>query len=131
MADSDYLENALLDHVLGGGDFTRPANVTLYLYTATPSDSGGGTKVSGNGFSALVVTNNATNFPAASGGAKSNGTVLDFGTPSGAGWGTVVAVGVEDGSGNLLKWGAVTPNKACPAGDPVQFAIGALSFTHD
>jgi len=128
--DSDYLEDALLDHVLGGGDFTRPVNLTIELFTVTPSDSGGGTKVTGGGYAALVVTNNATNFPAASGGAKSNGTVLDFGTPS-VSWGTVVAVGVEDGSGNLLKWGPVSPNKECPAGDPVQFAVGDLDFSHD
>ena len=75
---SDYLENKVLDHVLGGGDYTRPATVYIGLYTATPSDSGGGTEVAGNGYDRADVTNNATNFPASSGGAKSNGTAITF-----------------------------------------------------
>jgi hypothetical protein len=47
---SDYLELELLDHVLGGADYSRPSPVHVALFTATPSDSGGGTEVSGNNY---------------------------------------------------------------------------------
>ena len=30
---SNYLELKVLDHVLGGGDYTRPAKVYVALYT--------------------------------------------------------------------------------------------------
>ena len=133
MSKSDYLENAILDHMLGGPDYTRPATVYLALYTAAPTDAGGGTEASGTGYARLAVTNNATNFPAASGGAKANGADFDFATPGAGGWGTVVAVGVFDASsgGNLLRHAALAVNKTINEGDPVSFPIGSLTFSED
>lgn len=131
---SDYLENAILDHVLGGGNYTRPATVYVALYTAAPSDSGGGTEV-GTGtwtnYARVAVTNNSTNFPAASGGSKSNGTAIDFGTATTSGSVTVVAVGIFDAStsGNLLYWADLTTNKTVSNGDPVKFNASALVVT--
>lgn len=129
---SDYLENKVLDHILGGGDYTRPATVYIALFTVTPSDAGGGTEVTGGSYARAAVTNNATNFPAASGGAKSNGTAIAFPAATGN-WGTVVAFGVFDASsgGNLLYWGDVTPNRAVNTGATASFAIGDLDFTED
>lgn len=46
MSKSDYLENKLLDHQLGKTSYTMPT-VYVGLFTAAPSDSGGGTEVSG------------------------------------------------------------------------------------
>lgn len=126
----DYLEDELLDHVLGGGDYTRPATVYLALFTAAPTDAGGGTEVSGNNYGRAAVTNNATNFPAASGGTKSNGTTITFATPSGS-WGTVAAMGVFDASsgGNLLAWADLTVSKTVTSGDVVSFAVGELDVS--
>lgn len=103
---SDFLENALLNHVLGGGDYARPANVFLGLFTVAPTDAGGGTEVSGGSYARRSVTNNSTNFPAASGGSKSLAVQQDF-VQATADWGTVVAFGLFDAasSGNLLYWG--------------------------
>lgn len=130
---SDYLEDEILDHILGGGDFTRPATVYVALFTVTPSDAGGGTEVSGNDYARVAVTNNATNWPAASGGAKANGTAITFPPANGGNWGTVVAFGIFDAStaGNLLYWGAVSPNKAVNDGDTASFAIGDIDITED
>jgi hypothetical protein len=129
---SDYLENEVLDYVFSGASFTSPATVYVGLFTATPSDSGGGTEVTGGSYARVTVTNNATNFPAASGGAKANGTDVTFVTAT-ANWGTVVAFGIFDASsaGNLLVWGDVTPNKAINTGDTAKFAIGDLDITLD
>ncbi len=44
---SDYLEGKIIDYVLRGGTFASPASVYLGLFTASPSDAGGGTEVSG------------------------------------------------------------------------------------
>jgi hypothetical protein len=131
---SNYLENALLDHALGGGDYTRPATVYVALYTAAPTDSGGGTEVStsGTAYARVSTTNNATNWPAASSGSKSNGTVITFPTAT-ASWGTVVAFGIFDAStsGNLMYWGDLTVSKSVASGDTASFAVGTLTITED
>lgn len=129
---ANYLEDKILDHVFGGGDYTRAGTVYISLFTVTPSDTGGGTEVTGGSYARAIVTNNATNFPASSGGAKSNGTEIAFVTATGS-WGTVLAFGIHDAStaGNLLAWGDVTPSKAIASGDTAKFAIGDLDITID
>jgi len=130
---SDDLENKILDHVLGGGDYTRLATVYIALFTAAPSDSGGGTEVSGGSYARVPVTNNATNWPAASGGAKANGTDITFPAPT-ANWGTIVAFAIMSASsgGVILYWGLVTPNKTVNNGDPApKFVTGDLDVTED
>jgi hypothetical protein len=133
---SDYLENEILDHVLGGGDYSRPATVYVALFTADPGDAGGGTEVSTGDWSdyaRAAVTNNATNFPAASGGSKSNGTAISFGSATIVSAPTITAFGIFDASsgGNLLYWGELDADKAVTDGDEVEFAIGALTIRED
>lgn len=127
---SDYLENKLLDHLLGGGDYSTPGTLYLALYTAAPSDSGGGTEVSGGSYARKSVANNLTNFPSASNGAKANGTSISFVEATGS-WGTVTHFGVFDASsgGNLLAWGALSSSVAPASGDTVTFDIGALALS--
>jgi len=129
---NDFLELELLDHVFGAAAYTAPATVYVALYTAAPSDSGGGTEVTGGSYVRLAVTNNATNFPAASAGAKSNGTVFTFATAT-ANWGTIVAFAILDAStgGNFLCWGDLTTSKAVNNGDTASFAVGDLDITLD
>ena len=52
---SDYLENEILDHVLGGADYSRPATVYIALYTAAPTDAGGGTEVTGGSYAGYLT----------------------------------------------------------------------------
>ncbi|HEV7375516.1 MAG TPA: hypothetical protein VGN95_12405 [Pyrinomonadaceae bacterium] len=132
MSKSNLLENALLDHVLGGGDYSRPATVYIALYTSAPTDAGGGTEVTGGSYTRAAVTNNATNWPAASGGVKSNGVAVAFAQAT-ASWGTCVAFGVFDAlsGGNLLYWGMLTVAKPVSNGDTPSFPIGSLQFTED
>ncbi len=130
---SDYAEKKLQDLVLGGVAFSAP-QTHVALFTVAPSDTGGGTEVTGGAYARVNVTNNATNWPAATGAtaAKSNGTVITFPTAS-APWGTVVAFGILDAAsaGNLLWWGTLTTNKVVGDGDTPSFAVGALSTTLD
>ena len=129
---SNYLELELLDHILGNAAWTAPSSVYIALYTLAPDDTGGGTEVTGGSYTRATVTNNDTNFPAASGGAKSNGTAIAF-TAATANWGTVVAFGIFDAltGGNLLYWADLTANKVVNSGDNVQFDIGDLDLTED
>jgi hypothetical protein len=129
---SDYLENKLLDHVLGNTAYTAPSTVYVALFTANPSDSGGGTEVTGGSYARVSVTNNTTNWPNASSGSKSNGTAITFPTAT-ANWGTVVASGVLDAStaGNFLWWADLTASKTVNSGDTLVFNAGELDFTLD
>ena len=129
---SDFLEDAILDHVLGGGDYTRPGTVYIALYTSAPTDSGGGTEVTGGSYARVAVTNNLTNWPAASGSIKQNGVAFTF-TQATANWGTVVAFSILDAvtSGNFMYWGDLTASKSVENGDTAEFAIGGITITED
>jgi len=124
---SDYLENELLDHVFRNSAYSQPATVYVGLFTAAPSDAGGGTEVSGGGYVRKAVT-----FGAAAGGAISNSAEVDFGTTTGA-WGTVTHFGIFDAEsgGNLLAWDALTAEKTIGSGDPVSIPIGDLDVSLD
>lgn len=129
---SDYLENELLDHVLGNSAYSAPATIYVALYTVAPTDSGGGTEVSGGAYAREAVTNNLTNWPAASGGTKQNGTAITYSQAT-ADWGTVVAFALFDASsgGNMLYWGDLTASKSVELGDTAEFAINGITITED
>lgn len=120
--------NSVLDSLLGSG---TPATYYAALMTVAPDAAGaGGTEASGTDYAREAVTNNATNFPAASARAKSNGTAIDFGTAGGA-WGTIVGVALFDASsgGNMVFYGDLGTSQPVVLGNPVSIAIGALTFT--
>ena len=133
---SNYLEGKLLDLILSNTAYAGPgATVWVSLFTAAPSDAGGGTEVSGGSYARAAVTNNATNWPAASGTprSKSNGAAIAFAAPT-ANWGTVTHFGIHDAlsAGNLLYWAALTASKTINSGDGApSFAIGALTVSED
>ena len=129
---SDFLENEVLDHVLGNAAYTAPANVYIALFTVAPTDAGGGTEVTGGSYVRVTVANNATNWPAASSGAKSNGTEITFAEAT-ANWGTVVAFAIFDAAsaGNMLYWADLTVTKSVLTGDTAKFAVGGLDVTED
>ncbi len=129
----------MLGEVQSRSPWPRPSarqatcSADVALFTATPSDTGGGTEVSGNAYARVAVTNNATNWPAASAGSKANGAAITFPQATPAGWGVVTQFGIFDAStaGNLLAWGDLTASKTVDALDTVSFAIGALTITLD
>ena len=129
MSKTDYCENKVLDHINGKSSFTMPT-AYVALFTAAPSDAGGGTEVSGGSY-ARVATSGAT-WSAAASGAASNAAAISFPTAT-ASWGTVTHYALFDAasSGNMLRWAALTASKAIGSGDTASFAIGALSMTED
>jgi len=127
---SDFAENEILDHLLSAATYTPPATLYLAVFTAAPTDAGGGTEVSGGSYARLAVTNDATNFPAAVAGAKSNGVALTMVTAS-ASWGTIVAYALFDASsaGNMIGWADLTSSVLINNGDTLRFAAGALTYS--
>jgi hypothetical protein len=128
---SDYLELELLDHVFGNAAYTAPATLYIALFTVAPNDAGsGGTEVTGGSYARKAVTNNATNFPAAVAGAKSNGVAITFAQAT-ASWGTVAAFAIYDDltGGNMLGWADLSASVAVASGDTATFAIGDLDIT--
>jgi hypothetical protein len=119
--------------MFGDGALTKPTNVYVALYTATPSDSGGGTEVTGGAYARATVANDLAHFADATGAdpaTKTNAQVITYAQAS-ANWGTVTHFGIFDAvtAGNLLYWGALTTSKAVNNGDTASFAAGALAIT--
>lgn len=127
MSFSNFLENELLDHVFAPAAYTAPSTVYVALYTAAPSDTGGGTEVSGGSYART-----ACSFGTASGGSIANDAACTFPQAT-ASWGTVTHFGVFDAqsAGNLLAWNALTTSKAVGSGDTANFAIGSLTISLD
>jgi hypothetical protein len=123
---SNYLETNVLDHVFGGSAYTAPSTLYLGLYTAAPSDTGGGTEVSGGSYARQTATFTV------SGDTASNDAVIEFPTAT-ASWGTVAYVGVFDSlsGGNLLAYAALTTNKAIDTNDVLRVPVGDLDITLD
>ena len=125
-AASDYLEDAVLDHVLGNTTFTQPASLYVGLFTSDggleSNTSGSWTEVSGGSYARETIA-----FSAASGGSTSNSATITFTTAT-ANWGTISHVAVMDASsaGNVLFWGSVTTSKTIESGDTFQISSGNL-----
>lgn len=124
-AMSDYLENAIGNHILRNIAYTSPTTVYCALYTVAPSDAGGGTEVSGGGYARQAVT-----FGAPSNGVFTNSADVVFPIAT-ANWGTIVAFALFDAAtgGNMLIYGNLSSSKTINSGDQFRFPAGQLSVT--
>ena len=124
---SDYLEDKVLDHVFGGTAYTAPTTLYVALYTVAPTDTGGGTEVSGGAYArqTAAFTVSGTNPTTAT-----NSAAIEYSTAT-ADYGTVVAVGIFDAlsSGNLLAYANLTASKVVSTGDVFRFNAGDLDIT--
>jgi len=140
---SDYLENALIDHLFRDITYAKSAALYVALFTAAPSDAGGGTEVTGGSYARVSVAPGSTNWAntqnsgtgasSGTGGQTSNKTTITFPAPTGN-WGVVTHFGIYDASssGNLLFWAALTVAKTVNNGDAAPiFAANALTVTLD
>jgi len=138
---SDYLENQIIDHIFRTASFTKPTALHVALFTAAPSDSGGGTEVTGGSYARVNLAPLDTNWNATQGGTTgaSSGTLgltdnavdITFAVPT-ANWGTITHVGIFDATtgGNLLFHGALGTSKTVNNGDPApKFVAGDLDIT--
>jgi len=126
MSFSNYLETEILDHVFGGNAYTAPATLYVGLYTSAPSDAGGGTELSGDGYARQTATFTVT------GDTASNNAAIEYPTAT-ASWGTVTHIGVFDAvsGGNLLVYGTLTTSKLVDSGDVFRIPTGDLDISLD
>ena len=124
-AMSDYLENEILDHILGTGAYTMPTTVYVGLSTGSFNDDNSGTELTGNGYARVSIS-----FGAAASGTASNDAAVEFSAATGS-WGTVSHFGLFNASsaGNLLIHGALTASKVIETGDILKIAIGDMDIT--
>ena len=130
-AMSDYLEAQILNLIFRTQVAWKPPAVYIALFTAAPSDSGGGPEVSGGSYARVQVTQADAQWNApTTGGLTDNVNEITFTTATGS-WGTVTHVGIFDAvsAGNLLFHGALTASKTVGNGDTFKFAAGDLDVT--
>lgn len=131
-AMTNYLENALLNHVLkGGGAFPQPANVYVALHTADPTETGSVAEMTTTDFSNYV--RKLVTFGASVSGSISNaGTDLlwDF---NGASAKTVSHISIWDSltTGNPLFYGALTTAQTLNSGNQFKMAVGSITINLD
>lgn len=135
-AFTDYLENALLNHVLRnptGPAFARPASVWVALFNLATTDA-----LTSGGIGQGEVSNSGTGYarqavvftdPTITPGQCANNADITFPTAT-AGWGTVTHIAIFDvstyGSGNALFHGPLATPKTINTGDTFRFLTGQL-----
>ncbi len=124
--------NSLLDRMFRNQTFTVSANY-LALFTTAPTDSSGGTEVTGGSYARKQI--NATGgaspaWNAVSGGAADNTQDALFTVPSGS-WGNVKAGAIMDASsaGTMLYWLDVTDQDVAAETTQIGWLAGALDVS--
>jgi len=123
-AASNYLENELLDHALGTGSWTMPADVYVQLHTDDPGEACT-SSVAGE-TSRVIAT-----FAASSGGTASSNADIDWTSVSTSETYTHLSLwdNSTPGAGNALFYGAFSSSIAVTAGDNFTIASGGLDVT--
>lgn len=121
MSLTNYGENALLTLFKNAGPYY------LALFTTAPSETGGGTEVSGGAYARQAVT-----FGTPANGSMTNSAAIEFPTAT-ASWGTAKAWGLFDAatSGNLTWYDNIDTPKELLAGDIYRINAGNLTLNMD
>lgn len=140
-AMSDYTENNLVDFLMRAQAYSPGTARYVALFTAAPSDGGGGTEVSGGSYARAQLDASATNWTntqasgtgasTGTGGATANAVAITFPAPT-ANWGQATHWGMFDAptGGNLRFHGALTVPKTVNNQDPApSFPIGTFVLT--
>lgn len=129
---SDYLENALLDHVFEGSAYTQPVHTWIALTTHLISDSESGGNLRENSLTGAYARRVCLTWDAASGGATANTEDLTFAQATDD-WGIITTFAIMDtatvDTGNILAYGTLTISKSVQSGDTPKFATGDLDIT--
>jgi hypothetical protein len=125
---TDYLANKLIDFIFRGQSFTFPATLYKGLFTAAPSNAGGGTEAAHTSYARVGVTGSLANFAgtqsagsttASTGtsGKTSNNGAISFASPGSSGP-AITHDGWFDASttGNLLFWAPLNTPRSIVSG---------------
>ena len=125
---NDYTESLVLNWLFTTNSATRPTAWYVGLFTSAPSDTGGGTEVSGSAYArkdtgTIAVSGTATT--------ATNSAAIEFAAASGGNWGTIGWAAVFDASsgGNMLAWAPLTTSRTINDGDVFRIPAGSLTIT--
>jgi hypothetical protein len=127
MSKSNYLEAQLLNHVLRATPYSSPSAVYVALFTVAPTESGGGTEVSGGSYARQTVT-----FSSPAPDSVSNVADVTFPIATGD-WGDIEAFALMDqpSSGNMLYFANLTAPRTVATADQFRLPAGQLICSED
>lgn len=122
---SDYLENALANHVFRSTTMASPGLVYIALFSTDPGEDNSGTELAGNGYTRKQIT-----FTVPSNGMISNNIEVSFPVAS-SDWNQATHIGILDDSvgGNLLMSKILTTPVTVLSGNNLRLAVGDLDLT--
>jgi hypothetical protein len=125
---SDYTENLVLNYLLTANSVTRPTAWYVGLFTAAPSDPGGGTEVTGSGYARKVT---GTMSVSGTDTTAMNSAAIEFAAASGGNWGTITHAAIFDAltTGNMLAWAPLTTSRTINDGDVFRIPASSLTVT--
>jgi len=125
---SDYLANAILDHVFMNSVFTAPTNLYVFFATAAISDSDTGADITEP--ANTYARQNVNAWDAAANKASQNTSYFSFPEAT-ASWGSLVATGIADAltGGNILFYGATATAHNIANKDTAEFNAGDFDIT--
>ena len=137
---SDYLETALLDHVLRNTEYTRPTTVYVGLFKTVDNAGAVNGRLEAGTLSDEVANSydyvrKAATFSAAAspGGTITTSGNITFDPANGGDFGTITHVAILDsathGAGNILFYGTLATEKNIQDGDTFQITSGNLTVT--
>lgn len=120
---TDFLEDSIVDHVTGVAAYTAPTNLFLALYSVIPTEAGGGTELTGNGYARQQIE-----FDASSGGIAINSNLEEFLAAGGA-WLAIVGHALHDAisAGNMLYFDDGVSGPTLADTDKYSFDPGDIS----
>jgi hypothetical protein len=120
--------NLLLTARFNQGTLAAVTTYYLELFTATPSDTGGGTETVYTNYVRIAITNNATNYATVSAGAVNVATATTFAT-CGATGATLTQAGLNTAvaAGTLAYWGDLTASQVIANGNTPSFAANSIT----
>lgn len=126
MSLTNTFETTTLSWLLTANAVTRPTAWYIGLFTAAPSDTGGGTEVSGGSYVRKAVTFTV------SGNLATNSAAVEFDVAT-ADWGIITDIAVFDAvsGGNMIAYATLTASKTIANGDVLRIPLNDLDITMD
>lgn len=137
MSLHNNIETQILDHLFGNQAYAPPGTFYLAVSLADPTDDGSGLSEPGDAsYARIPITNNATEFPAATSpggvGSKTNGNDQSY-SAAATGFGLLTHWALMDAvsGGNVFVYGVLNPNVTINASDVLTIKAGAMLITCD
>lgn len=130
---TDYLENKILTGLLGGTNVTFPTKPYVGLLTSAPTDSTGGTEVSGTNYARVAVGGfGQGDFTVGATGSASNAAAFTFNDAE-SDWGVVTHIALYDSAtgGNMLLYGTLDTTATIESGDIFRVPTSGFNISVD